>query len=138
MSIIPLFLLSGCSGKTELESQAYVVALGLDKTEDNLLRLPFKLRTREVGSTGTGGAPNEPASDIVTFTAPDILSAKELANSSISRKLNFGHLRTIIIGEELAKTKLFHHILSSSIVDPEMRRETNLIVCKEKASRVYP
>ncbi|MBS4224041.1 Ger(x)C family spore germination protein [Bacillus sp. FJAT-49682] len=134
VSVMPLFFLSGCLGKAELEQQAYVVALGLDKTEDKLVKVTFQIANPQVGSSSKVAAPNEPPSDIVTFTAPDILSAKELANSVVPRKLNFGHLRTIIIGEELAKAKWIHHILASSIVDPEMRRETNIVVSKEKAS----
>lgn len=134
LSMIPILFLSGCFGKAELEQQAYVVVLGLDKADDNLVKVTFQIANPEVGSTGGGAAPTEPPSDIISFTASDILSAKELANSVVPRRLDFGHLQTIIIGEELAKTRLFHHIIASSIVDPEMRRETNLIVSKEKAS----
>ena len=97
------------------------------------MTLRFKLQIRKLGTSSTGEAPNEPPSDIITITAPDILSAKELANSVVPRKLSFDHLRTIIIGEELAKSNLSHNIIASSFIDPEMRRNNNLIVSKEKA-----
>ncbi|MBU8880070.1 Ger(x)C family spore germination protein [Bacillus sp. FJAT-29790] len=129
---IPLFL-TGCWDQLELEDHAYVVVMGLDISDDQVINVTFQIANPQVGSTERGAAQNEPPSDIVTITAPDILSAKELANSIISRKLSFAHLRTIIIAEELAKTKLFHHIISSAIIDPELRRETNLIVSKEHA-----
>ncbi|CAM4097857.1 Ger(x)C family spore germination protein [Lederbergia lenta] len=134
VSAVPIFLLTGCWGSSELEENAYAVVIGLDKAEDHMVEVTFQIANPQVGSTETGAAQSEPPSDIVTVTAPDILSAKELANSIVSRKLNLDHLRTIIIAEDFAKTKLAHHTIASSIIDPEMRRENNIIVSKEKAS----
>lgn len=134
-STISLVLLSGCWDMKSLEEQAFVVVLGIDTTEDDMVEVTFQIANPQVGSTEGGMASNEPSSDIVTITAFDVLAAKELANNSVARKINFDQLRTIIIGEELAKKPLLHHIIASSIVDPEMRRETNLIVSKEKASQ---
>ena len=133
VSIIPLFLLSGCWGALELEKKAYAVVIGLDLAKDNMIDVTFQIANPQVGTSSAAEAPNEPPSDIITITAPDILSAKELANSVVPRKLSFDHLQTIIIGEELAKTNLSHHIIASSFIDPEMRRDNNLIVSKEKA-----
>jgi spore germination protein KC len=134
LCIFPIFLLTGCWDKLELEGQAYVVALGLDKASDNLLSVTFQIANPQVGSTVKGEATNEPPSDFVSFVVPDIISAKELANSVISRRINFGHLRTIIVGENLAVTGEFQHIIGTSLRDPEMRREINLIVSQENAS----
>ncbi|MFC5452685.1 Ger(x)C family spore germination protein [Paenibacillus aestuarii] len=126
-------LLSGCWDKLELEEQAYVVVLGLDLAEKNLVNVTFQIANPQVGSTDKGNAPNEPPSDTLTFTAPDILSAKELANSVVTRKISFAHLRTLVIGEELAKTKLLPNIIVAALRDPEMRREINVIVSHEKS-----
>ncbi|MEF3303089.1 Ger(x)C family spore germination protein [Paenibacillus sp. GYB003] len=135
--LLPLllaFALSGCWDKLELEEQAYTVVLGVDKGEGDLIQATFQISNPQVGSSDTGSAENEPPSDTITISAPDILSAKELANSVITRKISFSHLRTMIVSEEFAKSKFFLRIISSSMRDPEMRREVNLIVSKEKAS----
>jgi spore germination protein KC len=136
VSLIPLLLLSGCGDKLELEQFAYVVVIGLDINDDDdqLIDVTFQIANPQVGSTDKGAAANEQPSDIVTFTTPDLLSAKELANSVITRELTFGHLNTIIVGEKLAKTPLFHNIIASAIIDPEIRLENMLLVSKEKAS----
>ncbi|MDB4867612.1 MAG: hypothetical protein JWR03_1945 [Cohnella sp.] len=134
LCIFPIFLLTGCWDKFELEEQAYVVALGLDKASDNLLSVTFQIANPQVGSTNKGEAPNEPPSDSISFVVPDIISAKELANSVVSRRVNFGHLRTIIVGEKLAVTSEFQHIIGTSLRDPELRREINLIISPENAS----
>ncbi|MCP8969251.1 Ger(x)C family spore germination protein [Ectobacillus ponti] len=131
--LLLLLPLSACGDRLELEQQAYVVVMGLDRAEGNLIRVTFQVANPQVGSTDRGSAPNEAPSDIVTFTAPDILSAKDIANSVITRRISFAHLQTMIIGEKLARTQLFHHIMADSIRDPEMRREMNLMVCREKA-----
>ncbi|AEI43580.1 Ger(x)C family spore germination protein [Paenibacillus mucilaginosus] len=129
-----LLLLSGCWDRLELEEQAFVVVVGLDSGPNHTVAVTFQIANPQVGSSDKGSAQNEPPSDIVTFNAADILSAKELANSVITRKISFAHLRTVIVSQEFAKSGLFHRILGSSVRDPEMRREINLIVSKEKAS----
>jgi spore germination protein KC len=136
VSLLPFLLLSSCGDKLELEQHAYAVVIGLDTNDedDNLIDVTFQIANPQVGSTDTGAAPNEPPSDIVTFTTPDLLSAKELANSVITREISFDHLDTIIVGEKLAKTPLFHHIIASAIIDPEIRLENTLLISKEKAS----
>jgi spore germination protein KC len=134
LCIFPLFLLTGCGDMRQLEEQAYVVALGLDKASDNLLNVTFQIANPQVGSTTKGEAQNEPPSEIVSFVVPDILAAKELANTVVSRQVNFGHLRTMIVGEKLAATGQFQHIIGTTLRDPEMRREINLIVSPENAS----
>ncbi|WP_426446077.1 Ger(x)C family spore germination protein [Paenibacillus sp. S-38] len=132
--LLPLFLLlSGCWDKNELEEQAFVVVLGLDKAPKNMVTVTFQIANPQVGSSDKGSAPNEPPSDIVSFTAPDILSAKELANSVITRKISFAHLRTVVVNQDLAKGDLYHHVMGASVRDPEMRREINLLVSKERA-----
>lgn len=129
-----MLLLSGCWDRLELEEQAFVVAIGLDKSPKNMVGVTFQIANPQVGSSDKGAAPNEPPSDIVSFASTDILSAKEIANSVITRKISFAHLKTIVISEEFAKTELYHRVIGASVRDPEMRREVNLIVSREKAA----
>jgi spore germination protein KC len=128
-----VLLLTGCWDQLELEEQAYVVVMGLDKGDKGLIDVTFQIANPQVGSTDKGSAPNEPPSDTVTFSTPDILSAKDLANSVVTRTISFSHLRTIVVGEELAKTVEFNHIFAAAKRDPELRSESNLLVSREKA-----
>ncbi len=130
-----MLMLAGCWDKLELEEQAFVVVLGLDKAPDNLVSVTFQIANPQVGSSDKGAAENEPPSDIITITAPDVLSAKELANSIITRTISFAHLRTVIISQEFAEHSSFHHIIGASVRDPEMRREIHMLVSKEKAAQ---
>lgn len=131
-----ILLLSGCGEREELETQAFVVAIGLDKAEDdNLVDVTFQIANPQVNTLQTAEAQNEPSSDIVTVTAPDLLAAKELVQTSHSRKVTFAHLETFIVEEDLARSDLFHNIMGSAIVDPEVRRESVMIISREKASK---
>lgn len=132
--LFAVLFLAGCGERLELEQQAFVVAIGLDKGEKrNLIDVTFQISNPQVNTSQAAEAQTEPPSDIVTITAPDLLSAKELAQSSLSRKITFSHLKTIIIGEELARDDLFKHVIGSAIIDPEMRREAMMIISKEPA-----
>ncbi|KZE37160.1 spore gernimation protein GerC [Bhargavaea cecembensis] len=132
--VLAALFLSGCGERLELEMQAFVVAIGLDKAEkENLIEVTFQISNPQVNTSQAAEAQKEPPADIVTITAPDLLSAKEMAQSSLPRKITFSHLETILIGEELARDKLFKHIIGSAIIDPEMRREAMMIVTKEPA-----
>jgi len=131
--LLPLLLTSGCWDQLELEEQAFVVVIGLDKGPDNTVEVTFQIANPQVGSSDIVTAEREPPSDLVRFTASDILSAKELANSVVTRTINFAHLKTMVVHEELARSALFPHIAGAAIRDPEMRREVAMIVSREKA-----
>jgi germination protein, Ger(x)C family len=131
--ILPLLFVAGCWDKLELEEQAFAVVLGLDKGPGNTVEVTFQIANPQIGSSDIGTAEGEPPSDTVRFTAPDILSAKELANSVVTRTINFAHLKTMVIHEELARHEAFPHIAGAAIRDPEMRREVAMIVSREKA-----
>lgn len=130
------FFLAGCGDRQELERQAFVVAIGLDKGEkDHLVDVTFQIANSQVNTSQVAEAQKEPPSDIVTVAAPDLLSAKELVQTSHSRQITFSHLQTVIVGEKLAREDLFRHMIGSAIIDPEMRREALLIISKEEARK---
>lgn len=127
--------LAGCADIKALERLAHVVVVGLDEAEDGYLNVTFQIANPQVGSTDIGQSDKEPPDDIITITATDVISASELANTIISRQLNFTHLQTIIISEQLARSEDFHEIFSSQVRIPEFRREMNIIICRERAEQ---
>lgn len=71
----------------------------------------------------------------MTITTTDVLLAKDLANSIVTRRISFRHLNTLIIGEELARSDYLLHLLNSLIVEPEIRHRLSFIVSKEPAQQ---
>ncbi|HZG73049.1 MAG TPA: Ger(x)C family spore germination protein, partial [Chondromyces sp.] len=129
-------LLTGCWDREEIEEQAYVIGMGLDESkEKDKIDVTFLIANPEVGSLQGGGGTNEPPSEIVTITASDFVSAKNTANTVISRNITYDFLQVIIVSEKLAKRKDFIRRIYSTTKDREIRRSTYLGVSKEKASQ---
>jgi Ger(x)C family germination protein len=127
-------LLSGCWDKLELEEQAYVVTVGIDIAEGDNIVVTCQIANPQGGSTaGSGGNQNEPAAEIVSFTMRDFLSIRDLAASSVTRRITFTHTKTLVVGEDFARSDKFYNILESIVRDRQVRRDTYLIISKESA-----
>lgn len=131
--LIITILLTGCWDKIEIEEVGYVTVIGLDKGENNKVKVTFQIINPQISSV-SGLQSNENSNEIITLLSDDIISAKDLANISFARRLTFSHTKVLIISEELAKTDRAYHLIESAQRDRDMRREIDLIVCKEEAS----
>lgn len=133
--LVPLlFLLAGCWDKRELEAEGFVVVMGLDKgPKPGTLQVTYQIANPQVGSSTLSQAEKEPPSDIVSIVVPNISSGQDTGNTIVPRRIDLSHCSTIVIGSELAKSGELDDILSSSMREPQIRRETNLIVSDESA-----
>lgn len=139
---ILLLVLTGCWDKKEVEEMSYVVAIGLDLPKDidiekeQALDVTFQFANPK-GSSNKGeetGGTEKKNQDVITLTAPDFITAKNTANSFVTRQVSFNHTVVIIASEELAKTDLFFNFITSAFKEREIRRETSLLISKERAS----
>jgi len=134
--VIPIVLLTltGCWDRDEIEEEAFVVAIGLDESESgNGLLVTYQIANPQAGIPNTGGR-KEKSSIITTFNVPNFLTARDLANAYIARKINFSHAKTIVMSEALAKKKEGYKYLTAGLRDSGIRRDIKLIVSREKAS----
>lgn len=104
--VLPM-LLSGCWERKELNELAFVLALGLDKAESGYkvsmqVVIPSSITSQGAGGSGAGGVP------VVTydFTVPTIYESLRKFNLVSSRSPYLGHIRVLVIGEELAREGL--------------------------------
>lgn len=111
IACIPLLLLpvllSGCWERKELNELAFVLALGLDKAESGYkvsmqVVIPSSITSQGAGGSGAGGVP------VVTynFTVPTIYESLRKFNMVSSRSPYMGHIRVLVVGEELAREGL--------------------------------
>ena len=134
------FVLTGCWDQKELEERSYVVAIGLDLpkginiNKEQAIDVIFQFSNPKLNIKGASPSTESEIQDIVTLTAPDIVSARNMANSFVTREISLSHNKVLIVSEELAKKEIFYRILSMVFKDREMRRETNIIVTDGKAS----
>ncbi|ASA21594.1 Ger(x)C family spore germination protein [Paenibacillus donghaensis] len=99
-------LLSGCWERRELNELAFVLGMGLDKTESGYrvslqVVIPSSISSQTVGGTG-GGVPVV----VTAFNVPTIYEAQRSYNLVNSRQCYYGHIRILVIGEELARSGL--------------------------------
>ncbi|TYQ18289.1 UNVERIFIED_CONTAM: spore germination protein KC [Acetivibrio alkalicellulosi] len=136
--IIPciiLSVLSGCFDAREIDDLAYPMAIGLDKGDDNLLKITLQLAV-PVAIAGGGGeeAPGGGGgtSTIVTIEAPAIYSGINMANTFISKQINLSHAKVIVFSEELAKEGIGKYI-SAIARGREFRPSMFVMVAKGSA-----
>ncbi|WML38210.1 Ger(x)C family spore germination protein [Neobacillus sp. OS1-2] len=136
--VVIVFSLTGCWDREELEDRAYVIGLGLDRSQHKgKLKVTMLLANAEVGSMQGGGGSTEKPREIISFDANDFTVAKVTANAIISRIISYDLLKIIVVSEELAKDPNFFRIISSASYDKQIRLNTYIAVSKEKASEYF-
>lgn len=143
--VLIFFLLipSGCWDYTELDDNAYVIIIGFDQPKEaneeeekrNAMDVTYMMANPQVGTSQIANiSQGEKAKEALTFTAPDFVSSRDLANSFISRRISFSHLRMIVIGEEYAKNpESVNHLVELSRQE-KIRNNTVVMITKEPAS----
>lgn len=130
--------LAGCWDREELEDNAYVIGLGIDRSKHKgKIKVTMLIANPEVGSVQGGGGSTEKPHEIISFDANDFIAAKATANSVISRDINYELLKVIVVSEEFAKDRDFVPVISTTLKDKEIRMDSYLAVCKEKASEYF-
>ena len=125
---------TGCWDRLELEEQAYVVVIGMDKGVGNTLNITYQIANPQGGGGSTiGKSEKEPADEIITVNVPGIISGRDLLSSTVTRRPTFHHVDTLIVGSELAKEDDFFYFLEAALRDRQLRREIFFIVSKETA-----
>ncbi|MDQ0229988.1 Ger(x)C family spore germination protein [Metabacillus malikii] len=141
---IPLLLffvltfLTGCWDRKELEEISYAIAIGLDIPEgidlekDQAFDVTFQFSNPKQNMQGATSETGE--KEIITLTAPDFVTAKNTANSFVTRQISLIQSKVIVVSEELARSDYFFRIIGTALKEREIRRETQLIVTDGKAS----
>jgi spore germination protein KC len=129
--LLNLTLLSGCYDSRGIEDLAYVTAIGLDISENNLLYLTMQISIPSSGSSSgseSGSSQSSKANEI-TVECTSINTGLALANSYISKELDLSHCKVIIISEMLAKSGISSYVdtLANNI---EIRPDCNIIITK--------
>ncbi|RFU66395.1 Ger(x)C family spore germination protein [Peribacillus saganii] len=126
--------LAGCYDLKEVDQRAYVIAMGLDKSErENQLKITYIIANPEVGSL-VGGSTDEPPQETITVHSSDFITAKNTANTVVSKQLTYEMLQIMVVSEELASRKDFIRWFYDTTKDREIRRDTYLAISKEDAS----
>ncbi|KAA9022570.1 Ger(x)C family spore germination protein [Niallia endozanthoxylica] len=135
-----VLLLTGCWDKKEVEERSYVMAIGLDLPtgldieKEQAIDVTFQFSNPKLNIKGASSSGGSELKEIVSLTAPDLVTARNMANSFVTREISFTHNKVLIVSEDLAKTETFYRLLSTAFKDREVRREMSIIVTEGKAS----
>ncbi|AFH65831.1 Ger(x)C family spore germination protein [Paenibacillus caseinilyticus] len=127
--------LTGCWDRTEINDMAFILTTAVDLEKDGRIRfsvlvpLPGQMGGASGGGGGTSG---EKSYYIDSETGATIREAQSKLQQRMSRRMFLAHRRTLLVGEELAKTGI-RYIYDSTPRTPENRMTTYLIVTKGKA-----
>ncbi len=120
--------LTGCYSAQGLETLAYAVAIGIDKGEDDEIRLSFQFAILGDSSSGDGSSQSQ-ESTVTSVDCSTIDAGINLVDNYISKKVNLSHCKAIIISEELAYEGISEYIFTL-INDLEMRPDCNIIISR--------
>lgn len=136
MLMIP-FGLSGCYDRTELEQQAFVSVLGIDKAPQGLIDCTFRFAqpVNPTGSSSQGGTEPLAGKEAVTVRAHSIDEAMILVSGSIERSITFSHLTFLLVGSDLAKEGIIQYI-QPMLRYREFRRTVPIALSKQPAQDV--
>ena len=132
--------LTGCFDLVELEDQAFVPAIGLDKGPNGTMFLTARIDIPgKLASSGGGGG-----SDVkelggakpITVQARSIPEALTLLNTAVERRISLTHLSAVVFGQDLAKDGTIA-VLRPMTRYREFRRTVFLFVAKGSAKDVF-
>lgn len=97
--------LSGCWSKKELTDLAFVIAVGIDKTEDGKFVVTFQVVNpgNVAGATQRGGGSGGVPVSIYKEAGDNLVEASRKASKKLSRLIYYAHTNLVVIGEEVAK-----------------------------------
>ena len=130
-------LLAGCWNAREIDELAFIMAVGVDKDqEEEGLVVSFRIANPTALSGGASGGPQGggPGSTETTFTVmvkgKTVAEAVSRLRTQIPRRPYFSHLQGIILGESLARVGI-GEVIDYFEREEELRRGVNIFVTKD-------
>ena len=129
LTIVFVSAFSTSYSSLNIDNIVVVVAIGLDISENNNLKLSFQF-TNPISVSGkeTGGSEQSP-SIIYTVDASSISTGINIMNTYIAKKVNLSHCKLIAFSEELATRGITDEVFTL-INEVQIRPSTNIAVTK--------
>lgn len=130
--LLPLFL-TGCYDRYELDNLAYVIAIGVDPSDEGggnknityQIAVPLKI-------TGENSETGKDTYTTYTVTAPSLSMGNTLVNAKLSKEINLSHVKLILYSEDIAKSSLSGHV-NVFMSHAQIRPKVTFAICEGKA-----
>lgn len=127
--IIIIFILafSNSYNALSIENLAYVLAIGIDTSSDNKLKVSFQFSTASPASES--GSSEKASTFVNTVTASSLSNAINLVNGYLGKQINLSHCKVIIFSEKIALQGISDEIYTL-INDTQIRPSANIVISK--------
>ncbi len=127
--IIVIFVLafSNSYNALSIENLAYVLAIGIDPSSDNKLKVSFQFSSASLASES--GSSEKASTFINTVTASSLSNAINLVNGYLGKQINLSHCKVIIFSEKFALQGISDEIYTL-INDTQIRPSANIVISK--------
>lgn len=126
--LLSLFCFTGCYDANSIETLAYAVALGIDKGENDTIRLSLQFAV-PTSSDSSSSSSQTSSSTVIYVDCSTIDSGISLINSYISKKVNLSHCKAIVISEVLAYDGISQYIYTL-VNNVEVRPDCYVIISR--------
>lgn len=124
-----MFLLSGCYDAKGIETLAYAVAIGIDKGENNTIRLTLQFAVPTSSDSSSSSSAQTSNSTVIYVDCSTIDSGISLINSYLSKKVNLSHCKAIVISEVLAYEGISEYIYTL-VNNVEVRPDCYIVISR--------
>ncbi len=127
--IISLFTLTGCYYTNGIDQYYFVISLGIDSSDNDLLKISVQISSSSSDSSGSGSSDSSQPSSykIYSVEAKTIDEGLNILDNYLNKKINLSHCSALIISEDIAKkgVKTYINTLNNN---PELRHNCQIIV----------
>ena len=124
--LVFIFAFSSSYSSLNIDNLTYVLAIGIDTSDDNKLEVSFHFSNPIPAESSA----SEKVTPIInTVTASSLSNAINLVNGYQGRQLNLSHCKVIIFSEKIAKMGISDEIYTL-INDTQVRPSANIIISK--------
>lgn len=128
--VITAFFLTNFSSIYTIDDYAYVIAMGLDNSDDSNLILSLQIAIPAGSSKGSESSSSQSSSSIVsTVKCKNINGGVNLINDYLGQKLNLSYCKAMVFSEDIAKKGIGNYICTATN-DIEIRPSCDIIVSK--------
>ena len=133
---VMLFTLTGCYNNVDMDKYFYIVGLGLDSTENGLLKVSIQVSNTLIsGSNSSSGKSDSGEYRIYSVETETIDSAITILNNYLNKKVNLSHCTVLVISEKLCKSGVKEYI-STLANNTELRHSCVFLISSSTALEV--
>ncbi|MBQ8505995.1 MAG: hypothetical protein IJ466_00950 [Clostridia bacterium] len=128
-------LLGGCAESRQAENQAYVIAMGLDRTEEGGIEISAQIPKISGSQNSESGGGSKSSGNYlpISAAAADYVTALERLNWSVPRELNLSQIKIIIISRALASEADFGELMQELVNTEQLFAAADVVVCEGSA-----